>query len=89
MRDYAPNHYVSEEDMQGRTAAFEIMRHGLALQDAADVLYEKKIAKRRTTASSGSCFAMARAAASSHWRASSRTSASAGRTARNGAMARP
>lgn len=44
-RDYAPNHYVSEEDLQGRTSAFEIMRKGLALQDAADVLHEKKAQK--------------------------------------------
>jgi endonuclease/exonuclease/phosphatase family metal-dependent hydrolase len=44
-QEYAPNHYVSEEDMQGRTSAFEIMRKGLALQDAADVLHEKKVQK--------------------------------------------
>lgn len=38
-KDYRPNHYSSEEDTKARTAAFEKMRVGLQLRDAADDCY--------------------------------------------------
>jgi endonuclease/exonuclease/phosphatase family metal-dependent hydrolase len=38
----SPRHYYSPEDMKGRTEAFEIMRKGLKLRDAADEVYGPK-----------------------------------------------
>ena len=40
-QSYRPNHYASEEDMKSRTAAFETMKNGLLLRDAADELHRK------------------------------------------------
>lgn len=37
-QDYTPNHYSDERDMVARTAAFEVMRDGLELKDAADIV---------------------------------------------------
>jgi endonuclease/exonuclease/phosphatase family metal-dependent hydrolase len=38
----SPGHYFSEEDMLARTAAFEVMRSGLSLRDAADEIHGPK-----------------------------------------------